>query len=139
MNGKDKFDKKVLIDILSFKDEKDRESFAAEIFQLEFLSIIEDEMDKNDISKKELADKLGVTASFITQLFKANKILNLKMLTKLINIFEIDYEFNPKSEFQERSELVFTEEFDIKGNIFKAFGQYKEKNINKVTGKRFVA
>ncbi len=50
--------------------------------QLRFMSEIEKEIEERKISYKELADKIGTSASYITQLFKGTKKLNLDTIAK---------------------------------------------------------
>ena len=44
------------------------------------------------MSKKDLATAIGTSASYITQLFRGNKMINLEMLAKIQQALEIDYD-----------------------------------------------
>lgn len=49
-------------------------------------------MESNgEMTKRELAEKLHVSASFITQLFNGDKVLNFELLAKIQNIFKFDF------------------------------------------------
>ena len=48
-----------------------------------FLSEIERVCQNNNILKKDLAGMIGTSPSFITQLFRGNKIVNLETLAKI--------------------------------------------------------
>jgi len=58
-------------------------AFETEMIVAAFLSEIEKAADEQGIKRKELAEKIGTSASYITQIMKGNKIPNLKTLTAL--------------------------------------------------------
>lgn len=76
-------------------DNNEKIEFDAIKIQLEFLFKIQDIMDKNGISRKDLAEKMGTSKAFVTQLFGAEKFLNMKNIAKLQNILNIKIDINP--------------------------------------------
>jgi ribosome-binding protein aMBF1 (putative translation factor) len=56
-----------------------------------FLSLIEQEMDKSGMSKKELAELLNTSPSYVTQLFRGQKTINLLTLAKFQHIFGMEF------------------------------------------------
>lgn len=83
---KSRFDK--LMEFESMEDQLEHES---KILMFKFLSLIEHEMAKSEMSKKELADLLNISASYVTQIFRGQKTINLLTLAKLQQIFGIEF------------------------------------------------
>jgi transcriptional regulator with XRE-family HTH domain len=68
-----------------------------------FISEIEEQVvDGKQLKKNEIASKLGVSPSYITQLFNGDKLMNFTMLAKIQKVFNITFEIkasknNPSS------------------------------------------
>lgn len=72
--------------------EKEKLLIQAQLIQLDFIFRLEELMKLKGIkSKKELARLMGTTPSFISQLFSAEKLINLKHLAMLQNILGVKY------------------------------------------------
>jgi len=72
--------------------EKEKLLLQAQLIQLDFIFRLEELMKLKGIkSKKELARLMGTTPSFISQLFSAEKLINLKHLAMLQNILGVKY------------------------------------------------
>jgi len=74
----------------------------AHILSLIFLSETEKAMDRKGWTKKRLAQEIGTSASYLTQLFRGDRVLNFKTIAKVeaalgIN-FEITASKSPKRE-----------------------------------------
>jgi len=83
---------KEFLDLLFPKTDKEKLEFEAQMIHLDFIARLQELMIyKNINSKKELADLLGITPSFVTQLFSGEKLINLKHLAKLQRILDIKY------------------------------------------------
>jgi transcriptional regulator with XRE-family HTH domain len=79
--------------LFAHKNEKEELEHEARMIMFRFLSEIENiENSGNPIKKKELAEKLGVSPSFITQLFNGNKLMNFTLLAKIQEAFNITFE-----------------------------------------------
>jgi len=72
-----------------------------------FLSEVERLCEENDINKKQLAQKIGTSASFITQLFRGTKTLNLETVAKFQNTFDIKFEIKAKPAKEESLDIDF--------------------------------
>lgn len=55
------------------------------------MQLVEKAMDKKGWNKKILSEKLGVSQSYLTQLFLGNKIVNVQMLANLQDTLEIKF------------------------------------------------
>ena len=62
---------------------EDRVSSLADVLALQFLGLVDRKMELEKISKKELAKKIGTSASFITQLFRGDKKPSWNILAKM--------------------------------------------------------
>jgi ribosome-binding protein aMBF1 (putative translation factor) len=63
-----------------------------------FLHVIETVMEERGIKKKDLAKMINTSPSFITQLFRGTKIINLETLAKIKLALEIDFEIKIKQD-----------------------------------------
>lgn len=69
--------------VIAFKNHEERDQLSDEMISLRFLEQISDIMSYEDISKKELAKRLKTSPSYVTQLFQGDKLINVRLLTKL--------------------------------------------------------
>ncbi|QYH39449.1 helix-turn-helix domain-containing protein [Algoriphagus sp. NBT04N3] len=76
---------------------EDQVTSKADLFALQFLGLVDQKMESLKMNKKELAEKIGTSASFITQLFRGDRKPNWNILAKMS--LELDLNFK-----------VFTEE-----------------------------
>ena len=81
---------------LQFSGQEDKIEHDAKILMFKFLSIVEDEMSIRGMSKKELANLLNTSPSYVTQLFRGTKTINLLKLAQLQNLFSIEFEIQTK-------------------------------------------
>jgi len=77
---------------LQFKNHEDKVEHDSKILMFKFLSIVEQEMEFRNMTKKDLAVKLNTSPSYITQLFRGTKTINLLKLAQLQNLFNIEFE-----------------------------------------------
>lgn len=75
---------------------EDRVASLADVLALQFLGIVDQKMEKEEISKKEMAEKIGTSASFITQLFRGDRKPNWNILAKMS--VELGLEFKVMTE-----------------------------------------
>jgi transcriptional regulator with XRE-family HTH domain len=79
--------------LFSFRNEKDELDYEAHMLMFRFLSEIQKiNSDGKTLKNKDLASKLGVSPSYITQLFNGTKMLNFTMLAKIQKAFNITFE-----------------------------------------------
>ena len=79
--------------LFDFQDEKDELDHEAHMIMFRFLSELEEFNNSGkNFKKTELASKLDVSPSYITQLFNGDKLLNFTMLAKIQKAFNITFE-----------------------------------------------
>ena len=77
--------------LLAFNDEKEKIELEATLLHLKFVKIIEEAMKQEGLSKKNLAEKLDTSKSYITQLFSGDKLLNMKTLARFEQMLNINF------------------------------------------------
>ena len=65
-----------------FENEEDRLTYEAERISLRVVSLINTLCQKNNFNKKDLAQKLKVSQSYISQISTGEKLVNLKLFGK---------------------------------------------------------
>lgn len=58
----------------------------------QYLTQIEQALDNQSMTQKELANKIGTSASYISQFFNLNKLINFKTLAKIELALDINFE-----------------------------------------------
>ena len=117
-NSKNKSTEALIKGLRNIDDEFDLD-FETRMINYRFLSIVDEKMEELDLSKKDLAEAIGTSASYITQLFNGSKILNLNTLAKLQNALDIKFKVSD----QNKKIHISKEEIDnyIKGNLGREF------------------
>ena len=83
-------------ELFSFKSKDEENEHEAKMIMFRFLSELE-KFNGKPIKKKELAKALETSPSYVTQLFRGDKIINLPTLAKIQNAFDITFEIVAKS------------------------------------------
>jgi transcriptional regulator with XRE-family HTH domain len=78
-------------DIFTFENEQDQIEADAHTLMAKFLSEVQEITDKKGINRKELAAEIGTSASYLTQLFRGHKLLNLLTAAKLQRALDIKF------------------------------------------------
>ena len=78
--------------------EKDQKELDALWLAAQFLSIIQDEITLQQITRRELALRIGTSASWLTQVFRGDKLPNLETITQLQKALNIEFEIRQKNE-----------------------------------------
>lgn len=78
--------------LFEFKSKEEEYEHEAKMLMFKFLSEIEKINDSKKSSKKQLATAIGTSASYITQLYNGNKLINLLTLAKLQDVYNIEFE-----------------------------------------------
>ena len=73
-----------------------------QLLAFSFLSIIDIEMEKQKMTRKELAKKTGTSQAYITQLFRGNRKPNLNILVKMQKALEIEFSVLTKDAVENR-------------------------------------
>ncbi len=92
-----KFNKKYKIapefeSLFAFKSKDEEVEHEAKMMMYRFLSELEKLHADKPIKKKELAKKIGTSASYITQLYQGDKLINLTTLAKIEQAFDITFD-----------------------------------------------
>ncbi|KAB2869469.1 MAG: helix-turn-helix transcriptional regulator [Bacteroidales bacterium] len=74
----------------------------AQLLAFKFLSIIDAEMEAQNISKKALAEKVGTSQSFITQLFRGDRKPNWTILAKMQKELGLQFTISTNNEIEQR-------------------------------------
>jgi ribosome-binding protein aMBF1 (putative translation factor) len=75
--------------LFNHTNEEEKFKHRARIIMMMILQ--EAEKNMGNLSKKEMAEKLDTSASYITQLYKGDKILNLELMAKIEEAFGIEF------------------------------------------------
>ncbi len=102
--------------IFEKKDFKEEVEFQTIMLALSFLSEVEKEADLQGINRKQLAEKVGTSRSYITQIMRGNKVPNLKILAALGLALGKKFDVKAVACVQERSKIKVycqNEELDL--------------------------
>ena len=80
--------------IVAFRSKKEKHEFQIIAFHLDIMNKIKCEMDKQGLTQKDLAKKLKVSKSYVSQLFSGDKILNLSMINDIKNVLGCTINFD---------------------------------------------
>jgi len=89
---------KELFDSLSEEDKLHNEAL---ILSARFLEIVQDALDEQGLSRKDLAERMGVSPSYLTQLFRGNRLLNMKAAVQMETALELKFHVSRKMEAAE--------------------------------------
>lgn len=109
-------------------NEADQVELDALLIAARFLAEVQEICDERKITRKELAKKVGTSASYLTQLYRGDKLINLTMVAKLQKALGLEYTISTKQKSKFNSamdETAMAEHFDKwftdhnKGQYFK--------------------
>lgn len=99
--------KKQFEELLSFKSEEEKIELDAKELVFSFLSEFDKAMERNKISKKELAKSIGTSASYITQLFRGDRTPNFVNIAKMKDALNLEFDIKVKESNMLREEFHF--------------------------------
>lgn len=88
-----------LFDQLSEQDKLEND---ANLLMFRFLSIIEDKCEALGLNRKQLAQKVGTSPSYITQLYQGDKLVNMITLAKFQKALDLEFEVIEKKSYEEK-------------------------------------
>ena len=91
-------------DIFTFKTHDDKIEHESIMLNARIMQLTEKAMERKAWNKKILAKKIGTSASYLTQLFMDNKLVNLKMMAKIQDALDINF----KMDYEAENETCFT-------------------------------
>jgi transcriptional regulator with XRE-family HTH domain len=74
----------------------------ARLIMFRFLEIIERRSEMLGWNRKQLAEKVGTSASYITQLFRGDKLINMITLAKFQKALGVEFEIAEKKSYEEK-------------------------------------
>lgn len=80
--------------------EPDKLENDANLLMFRFLSIIEEKCEALGLNRKQLAEKVGTSASYITQLYRGDKLVNMLMLAKIQKVLGLEFEIVEKKSYE---------------------------------------
>ena len=83
-------------DLFSFESKEEELEHEAKMIMFRFLSELEKLFPGKPIKKKELAKAINTSASFITQLYQGDKLVNLLTLAKIQEAYNLTFEIKAK-------------------------------------------
>ena len=86
---------------LSDKTPEEQIEYRAQMISYIFLSEAEKEMEKLGWTKKQLAAEIGTSASYLTQLFRGDRLLNLKTIARIEKALSLEFKIGRASMEQE--------------------------------------
>jgi transcriptional regulator with XRE-family HTH domain len=81
---------------------EDQIASKADLLALQFLGLVDQKMEQGKMSKKDLAKRIGTSASFITQLFRGDRKPNWNILGKMSIELEMDFKVFTEELLQEK-------------------------------------
>ena len=90
MNWKNNKDiKDLFTGLLKPGSDEENTELEAKLLMAQFLSAFEAAMNKKKLKKKDLAGMIGTSPSYITQLFRGTKIINLETIAKIMIVLDL--------------------------------------------------
>lgn len=77
--------------LLQHETEQEKWAQKGQVLAFRFLSELDEAMEKQKMKKKELAEKVGTSASYITQLFMGDRKPNWEVLAKMADALDVDF------------------------------------------------
>jgi ribosome-binding protein aMBF1 (putative translation factor) len=76
------------------KSPEEQVEHRAQLLSYIFLSEAQKAMDRKGWTRKQLADEIGTSASYLTQLFRGDRLLNFKTVAKIERALETRFDIN---------------------------------------------
>jgi len=88
-------------ELLSFKNDDEKFELYAELISLKIARQINEILDQKGITRSELAKMINTSPSYITQIMKGDKLINLKLIAKIEYYLDATFSFTFKSNFHQ--------------------------------------
>ena len=79
--------------LMDFTEEESIE-INASVLALQFLGLVDEKMKETGMSKKELADRIGTSVSYLTQLFRGNRKPSWEILAKMSLVLGLEFKIS---------------------------------------------
>jgi transcriptional regulator with XRE-family HTH domain len=95
-----------IFDSLSGEDKLHNEAL---VLSARFLEIVQEALDEQNLSRKDLAERMGVSPSYLTQLFRGNRLLNIKAVVQMERVLDIKFQVTRKMGSVQTKGIAFPE------------------------------
>lgn len=103
-NWKNKKDiQKAFQDLLTPSSYEEKIEDEARLIMAKFLSEVEKKYKEKGWNRKDLAKKLGTSPSYMTQLFRGTKLVNLEMIAKMQDVLNIKFNITSVNQDKEKN------------------------------------
>jgi ribosome-binding protein aMBF1 (putative translation factor) len=82
-------DNDIMEDVFTFENDDEKLQFEAEMIHLDIMNEVRMLMNLHGVNKTELAKRLKTSKGYVTQLFSGDKLINLKTIAKIQQIFDV--------------------------------------------------
>lgn len=118
MNSKNNIEKNFK-SIIQIKNKSEKIQLMTEFMHLKIMNEISKLMKNRSINKTQLADKLHVSKSYVTQLFTADKIINLNLLSIIQDAYDVTFNFTLDDNFHKSSLFTSSNIINLSDKISK--------------------
>lgn len=110
---------------------KDRIELDRDILSAKFLSEIQFFLDENKITRKNFANKVGVSQSFISQLFTGEKVVSMEFLAKTQQAYKIKFNIRLEEtlDYSSKSDSEFKQVY-LDMNIIDKQNNWKQNDVS---------
>lgn len=82
--------------LLRFKNDAERIEHEADMISLRIATELEMLLEEREMSKKEFAKSIGTSASYVTQILRGDKRINMVFLAKVLQKLNVTFDFGFK-------------------------------------------
>lgn len=92
--------------LFSFKSKKEEIEHEAKMIMFRFFSELEKINNEKPVKKKEIAKAIKTSASYVTQLYQGDKLINLLTLAKIQDAYNITFDIKAKHNTENYKEEI---------------------------------
>ena len=96
MNFKEKYLVNSEFDALFDLSDQEQEEVDAKVLAAQFLAVVSETLEAREMNRKDFAAMLGTSASWLTQLFRGDKLPSLTMLSRMANVLDINFDIQQR-------------------------------------------
>jgi ribosome-binding protein aMBF1 (putative translation factor) len=105
-------------DLFAFKNKEEEIEHKAQMISYRVLSEVEKVCEEKKINKKELATMVGSSPSYITQLFRGVKHVNMDIMAKFEDALELCFEIKSRYNTESHSDFVLNQMCTLGANRY---------------------
>lgn len=90
--------------LFSFNTKEEEIEHEAKMLMFQFLDKIQKAAEDKNLNRKKIAQLLGTSASYITQLFRGDKLINLTTLAKFQKALNLKFEIHTNTQQRRKTE-----------------------------------